>query len=121
MSYYSEPDGYIRNKVKVVLDLPNYANQKIEPGTGIDKSINFIALKTEVDKLEINKLINVPANLKIFFKKVDDVDVGKLKAVPVDLKKFSDVVDNEVAKNTKLDTLKTNVNNIEKKTLMRLI
>ena len=46
---------------------------------------------------------------------VDDLDVGKLKTVPVDLKKLSDIVDNEVVKNTKLNTIKTKVNNLEKK------
>ena len=30
MSYYSEPDSHIRNKVKVVLDLLNYATKKNE-------------------------------------------------------------------------------------------
>ena len=28
MSYYLEPDSYIRDKVKVVLDLSNYATKK---------------------------------------------------------------------------------------------
>ena len=28
MSYYPEPDSDIRNKVKVVLDLSNYATKK---------------------------------------------------------------------------------------------
>ena len=28
MSYYPEPDSYIRDKVKVVLDLSNYATKK---------------------------------------------------------------------------------------------
>ena len=47
--------------------------------------------------------------------KVNDFDVGKLKTVPVDLTKLSDVVDDEVVKNTKFNTLKTKVNNLEKK------
>ena len=29
MSYYPEPDSHIRDKVKVVLDLSNYAAKKI--------------------------------------------------------------------------------------------
>ena len=29
MSYYPEPDNHIRDKVKVVLDLPNHATKKI--------------------------------------------------------------------------------------------
>ena len=28
MSYHSEPDSHIRDKIKVVLDLPNYATKK---------------------------------------------------------------------------------------------
>ena len=47
--------------------------------------------------------------------KVGDLDVGKLKIVPVDLKKLSDVVNNEVVKKTKFNTLKTKLNNLEKK------
>ena len=44
--------------------------------------------------------------------KVDDLDIGELKIIPVDL---NDVVDNDVVKNTKFNTLKTKVNNLDKK------
>ena len=39
MSYYPEIDSHIRDKLKVVLDLPNYAIKK-EPhhATGVDTS-----------------------------------------------------------------------------------
>ena len=47
--------------------------------------------------------------------KVDDLDISKLKTVHVDLKNLSDVVDNEVVENTKLNTLKTKVNNLKNK------
>ena len=47
--------------------------------------------------------------------KVDDLDIGKLKIVPIDLKKLSDAVNNEVIKNKKCNTLKTKVNNLERK------
>ena len=43
----------------------------------------------------------------------DDLDAVKLKTFPWDLKKL--VVDNEVVKNTNLNTLKANVNSLEKK------
>ena len=76
---------------------------------------DFIALKAEVEKLDINKLTNVPTSLNDLKTKVDDLDVGKLKTVPVDFKKLSDVADNEVVKNTKFNTLKTRVNNLDKK------
>ena len=82
MSYFPEPDSHIRVKVKVVLDFPNQVTEKkLEYATGIDTfdsttKKGFIALKAEVDKLDIIKLTNVPTNLKT---KVDDLDVGKLK------------------------------------------
>ena len=53
-------------------------------------------MKAEVDKLDINKLVNDLTSLSNLKTKIDDSDVGKLKPVPVDLKKLSDVVDNEV-------------------------
>ena len=74
-------------------------------------------MKAEVDKLDNNKLINVrtsPNNLKT---KVNDLDFGKMKTVPVDLKKLSDVIDNEVVKSKKINTLKTKGHNLDKKIL----
>ena len=47
--------------------------------------------------------------------KVDNLDVDKWKIMPVDLSKLSDVVDKNVDKNTKFNTLYTQVNNLEKK------
>ena len=73
---------------------------------------DFIALKAKIDKLGINKLVNVPTNN--LETKIDNLDVGKLKTVPVNMKKLSDVVDNEVVKILKFNTLKTKVNNLEK-------
>ena len=90
MSYYPERDSHIRDKVKVVL-------------------------KEEVDKLDILKLVNVPASMNNLKTKVDDLYVGKLKTVLVDLKKLSDVADNEVVKNKQFNTLQTNVNNLDNK------
>ena len=118
--------SHVRDKVKVVLGLSNYAAKKeLIHGTAVDTSDlaaknDFIVLKTEVDKLNINKLVNVPTSLKNLNTKVDDLDDGKVKAVSVDLKKLSDIEDNEVVNNTKLNTLKTKVNNLEIKILMQL-
>ena len=102
--------------------MSNYATKKeLGHATGIDTSDlpakkNFIALKAELGKLDINKLTNVPTSLNNLKTKVDYLDVGKLKSAPVDLKKLSDVVvDNEVVKNRKLKTLKTKVNKLDKK------
>ena len=111
MSYYPEPDGHIRDEVKVVLDLWNYETKKeLDHAAGCDISDlpskkDFLALKAEVDKLYINKLVNVPTGLNNLKTKVDDLNVGKRKTVSVDLEKLNDVVDNEVVKNTKFNTL----------------
>ena len=70
----------------MVLDLRNYATKKeIKDATVAD--ISNLAAKSdfiEVDKLDINKLVNLPTSLDKLKK---DLDVGKLKAVPVELKK----------------------------------
>ena len=58
-------------------------------------------------------MVNVPTSLDNLKTKIDELDVGKLKTVPVDLKKLSDVVDKQVVKNTKFNTLNTKVNNLE--------
>ena len=86
---YPKPD---RDKVKVVLDLSNYATKK-EHATDIDTSDlavkkYFIALKAEVGKLDINKLTNLSTSLNNLKPKVDHLDVSKLKTVPVDFKKI---------------------------------
>ena len=48
---------------------------------------DFIALKTEVDKLDIYKLVNVPTGLNNLKTRVDDLDVGKLKTALTDFKR----------------------------------
>ena len=57
-------------------------------------------MKVEFDKLDINKLLNVPTGLNILKTKVDDSEFDKSKTVPVDLKKLSDAVSKEVLKKT---------------------
>ena len=54
MSFHSEPSSHIRDKVKVVLDLSNYATKKeLTNAAGVDTSnlaaeSDFIALEAEV-------------------------------------------------------------------------
>ena len=92
MSYYPELEIHIRDNTKVVLDLSNYTIKKqLDNAGGVGTSDlahkkDFIALKAEVGKLDINKLVNVPASLNNLKTKVDDLDVGKLKTLPVDIK-----------------------------------
>ena len=45
-----------------------------------------------VDKLDIDKLKNVPTNLSSLKSKVDQLDADKLVPLPVDLSKLIDVV-----------------------------
>ena len=49
----------------------------------------LIHLRAEVDKLDINKLTNVPTSLNNLKTKVEYLHVGKLKTVAVDLNKLS--------------------------------
>ena len=81
MSYYP-PYKSSSNNIKVELDLSSYATKDdVKNITNVDVSsyatkTNLAALKTEVDK----------------------VDTDKLKTVPDDLAKLSNVVKNEVVK-----------------------
>ena len=58
MSYSSEPDVHVKDKVKAVLNLSNYTTKKeLEHATGVDTSDlateKYIVLKAEVDKLNM--------------------------------------------------------------------
>ena len=62
------------------------------------KRIDLGNLKSHVDKLDIDKLKNVPTNLSNLKSKVDKLDFDKLLSVPIDLSKLSKVVKNDVVK-----------------------
>ena len=104
-------------KVKVELDLRNYASKTdLKDATGIDpssfaKKVDLAQLKSNVDKLDIDKLKNIPTNLNNLKNKVDKLDVNKLIPVAVDLSKLSDLVKNVVKK----DVYNANIKNIEDK------
>ena len=93
---YTEQYRHIRESR--LLDLPNNATKiELEHAIGVDTSDlaakkNFIALKAEVDKVEINEFVKAPTGLNDLKAKIVDLDVGMLKTVPLDLKKVSDVV-----------------------------
>ena len=83
--------------IKVKLDLSNYATKSdIKNISHVDTS--SFALKTNL------------ANLKT---EVDKLDIDKLVPVPVDLSKLSDVVKNDVVKKTVHDKLVAKVNSID--------
>ena len=94
--YFSKPPKDCEN-IEVEVDLSNYATKAdIKDITHVDNSnfalkANLSNLKTEVDKLEIEKLV----------------------PVPLDLSKLSDVVKNEVVKKTEYNKLVTKVNDID--------
>ena len=92
MSYYP-PYKSSSNNIKVKLDLTNYATKTDSKNiTQVDVSsfaskTNLAALKTEVDK----------------------IDVDKLKKAPTDLAKLSDVLKNDVVKKTDYNTKVTSI------------
>ena len=96
--YFPKPfNSHFGDSIKVKIDLSNYATKTdIKNISHVDTSsfalkTNLASLKTEVDKLDIDKLV----------------------PVPVDLSKFSDVDKNDVAKKAVYDKLVGKVNNID--------
>ena len=93
MSQYFPPYNNSSENIKVELDLSNYATKKdINDISHVDVSdfaskTNLAALKTEVDK----------------------IDTDKLKTVPVDLAKLSNVVKNDEVKKTDYNTKVTSI------------
>ena len=97
---YFPPYGSSRNNVKAELDLANYATKDdVKNITHVDVSsfaskTNLAALKTEVDK----------------------IDVDKLKTIPSELAKLSNVVKNDVVKKTKVTSIETKIACLTKNT-----
>ena len=95
--YYPKPYKPFGRNIKVKLDISNYATKSdIKNISHVDTS--SFALKTNL------------ANLKT---EVDKLDIDKLVPVPVDLSKLSDVVKNDVVKKDVYDKLVTKVDNID--------
>ena len=80
MSNYFPPYNNSSKNIKVELDLSNYATKT---------DLNLAALKSVVDK----------------------IDVDKLKTAPTDLAKLSNVVKNDVVKKTDYNTKVTSIEN----------
>ena len=94
--YFPTPLRHKLN-IKVEIDLSNYARKKdINDINHVDTS-NF-ALKTNLSSLKTE---------------VDKLDIDKLATVPVDLSKLSNVVKNDVVKKTVYDKLAAKVDNID--------
>ena len=97
MSQYFPPYRSSGNNIKVELDLSSYATKTdLKNVTHVD--VSSFASKTNL------------ANLKT---EVDKIDVEKLKIIPVDLAKLNNVVKNDVVKKTEHNKLVTKVDNID--------
>ena len=97
MSQYFPPYRSSGGDIKVELDLSNYATKTdlknvthVEVSSFASKT-NLGSLKTEVDK----------------------IDADKLKTAPVDLTKLNNAVKNDVVKKTEHNSLKTKVDSID--------
>ena len=95
--YFAEPK-YFGGKEKVEIVESSYATKvDLKNAAGVDtskfaKKVDLASLKSNIDKLDTDKLKNVPSNLNNLKSKLDKLDVYKLILVPVDLSKLSDVV-----------------------------
>ena len=104
MSEYFPEQKFSVKRVKVELDLSNYAAKtSLKNVAGADaskfaKMVDLASLKSNVDKLDIDKLKKVPTNLSNLKSKVDKLDIDKFVPASVDLSKLSDVVKNDVVK-----------------------
>ena len=86
--YFPKPFRSFGGNINVKVDLFNYTKSDLKNVTHVNTSsfalkTNLASLKTQVDKLDIGKLVPVP------------VDLSKLSDV-----KLSDVVKNDVVKKT---------------------
>ena len=104
--------------INVKVDLSSYATKTDIKNISYIDTLRFAlksnlgSLKTEVDKLDLDKLKSLPTNLSNLKSKVDKLDIDKLAPVPVDLSKLSNVVKNEVVKKTEYNA---KIKNIEDK------
>ena len=84
--------------------MSNYATKRdLKNATGVDtsvfaKRIDLANPKSDLDKLDIDKVKNVPGGLRSLKNKVYQLDVVKLLPVPVDLSKLNDIIKNDVDK-----------------------
>ena len=108
MTTYYPPYKSSSNNVKVELDLTNYATKTdLKNITHVDASsfaskTNLSALKTEVDK----------------------IDIDKLKTAPTDLAKLTNAIENGVVKktdyNTKVTSIESQIAGLTKNTVDNL-
>ena len=104
--YFPRPYESFGRDLNVKVNFSNYATKTdIKNISHVDISnfslkSNLASLKTEVDKLDMDKWKGLPNNLSSLKNRVDELDIDKLKPVPVDLSKLSNVAKTEVVKKT---------------------
>ena len=94
------------NKIYLLLQQKKKTDLK---SAGVDtskfsKKIDLAKLKSDVVKLDIDKLKNVPNNLSKLKNRLNKLDFDKLVLAPVDLSKLSDAVINDPVKNDLYNT-----------------
>ena len=77
------------------------------------KKTDFVKLKSNAYKINIDKLKSVSGNLTNLRNKVDKLDVDKLVTVPVDFSKISDVVLDDVINKDVYDVKIKNIDVID--------
>ena len=98
MSYFTEQYIHSKNKIEAEIDLSNYATKSdLKNKVGVDtsdfaKKVDWANLKSDVDKLDIDKLENVTSVLTHFESKIDKLGIAKFETTPVDVSKLSHVV-----------------------------
>ena len=95
--YFPKPYEPFGGDINVKVDLSNYATKADTKNISHVDTLSF-TLKT---------------NLSILKTEVDKLDLDRLVPAPTDLSKLSNVVKNDVAKNDVYDKLVTKVNNID--------
>ena len=95
--YFPKPYEPLDEDINVKVDLSNYAT-KAETKNILNIDTSSFALKSNLDNLKTE---------------VDKLDIDKIVPVPVDLSKLSGVAKNDVFKKDVYDKLVTKVNNID--------
>ena len=103
--YFPKDYEPLGGDINVKVDLSNYATKTdLKNVSHVD--VNSFALKSNLASLKTE---------------VDKIDADKLKTVPVDLAKLSNVVKNDVVKKTEYNKLATKVDNIDTTNLVEKI
>ena len=114
--YFPKPYEPFDGDINVRVDLPNYATKTdIRNISHVDTSAfalksNLASLKTEVDKLDIDKLVPVPVDLSNLIDRVKN-DVVKKTAYDKLVAKVTSIGTSRFILKTKYDTEKSEIEN----------